>query len=239
MIGKLFSSGGGKKKDAWKGLSSELWPRSEIISVLSSRYDTFEHIRDEDGFALYGARDNNIQFVVALVTVFGAEDLISEVGFIARFNGAQIGQTQLEALNRTLHLSMAAFDNDGDIYLIGGVHAQGAFDQTAFSMVLESWRRDLSLLIMGLSGAASFMDAFPASKLSIVQKYAMNEAPSGSEREFASGGPSDMLSKFMGSAKVSFAACDECGGRGRRGLIARTCGACDGAGMIKSASRRG
>lgn len=216
-------------------LSADFWPRSEITAILEQRYSKVEHIRDENGFALYAVIDNELQFVVALVTASGAGDLISEVGFIARFSDFDIGHNQLEALNRNLHLSLAAFDQAGDVYLIGGVKAQGVFNDASFKLVLDAWRRDLVLVVMGLNNTASFMDAFPAARLEAVQKFALNKNPQASSHEAPADGPSqDMLSRFMSTTTSSFAPCAECDGRGKRGLIARTCSSCEGAGIIRS-----
>jgi len=219
LFSKLNFGRGGDGDDTRAQLSDGVWPRAEITAVLSRRYGQIEHIRDENGFALYGVSDHDVRFVVALVTAAGAEDQISEVGFIARFSGFEIGINQLEALNRNLHLSLAAIDTDGDIFLIGGVKAQGTFNEGSFSMVLESWRRDLALVIQGVTGGSSFLDAFPAARLEAVQAFATNTAPTIASAEAPEDGKQmwagDMLSKFMGTERASFAPCEECGGRGK------------------------
>ena len=239
MFKKLFSGGDRKQEEARKSLTADFWPRTEITKALEQRYSQVKHLQDDKGFALYGVVDNDLQFVVALVTVPGAENLISEVGFIARFSNFDIGQNQLEALNRNLHLSLAAFDQAGDIYLIGGVKAQGEFNSGAFTLVLDSWRRDLLLVIMGLNEKVSFMDAFPAAKLEAVQKFALNTKPIENSDSQKTGVPTqDMLSRFMSTTRASFAPCAECDGRGKRGLIARTCDSCSGAGIIRSETSR-
>lgn len=232
---KLFSAGDRKREEARKSLSADFWPRTEITRVLEQRYSQVEHLQDDNGFALYGVVDNDLRFVVALVTVPGNETLISEVGFIARFSNFKISPNQLEALNRNLHLSLAAFDQAGDIHLIGGVKAQGAFNSGAFTLVLDSWRRDLLLVIMVLNEKVSFMDAFPAAKLDAVQKFALNTKPKATSDGQETAAPEqDMLSRFMSTTRASFAPCADCDGRGKRGLIARTCDGCDGAGIIRS-----
>lgn len=235
-----FSSGRAEtgQGEATATISAGLWPRGDVTAALASRYGSLEHIRDENGFALYAINDRDVRFIVALVTAQGADDQVSEVGFMARFTGFNVGHPQLEGVNRNLHLSLAAIDTDGDIYLIGGVKAQGVFNAASFALVLESWRRDLALVIQavtGASGGKSLIDAFPAANLEGVRAFANNVAAS----QVEAGGKPDlragnMLSHFMGAERMSFTTCEECGGRGKRGLIARFCGPCDGSGLIKS-----
>ena len=74
--------------------------------------------------------------------------------------------------------------------------------------------------------------AFPAARLEAARRFATNRAP----RENAgadAGRDVDMLSAFMGAGRANQTICDECDGRGKRGLIARMCQACDGEGFVE------
>ena len=107
---------------------------------------------------------------------------------------------------------------------MAGVQVTGAYDQGQFSLILEAWRRDLMVTLHGISGdGASFGDLFPAAKMEAAVRFATNAAP---EAEGAA--PVDMLKRFLGSEDASKQFCHVCDGRGKRGLIARTCNECGG-----------
>ena len=95
--------------------------------------------------------------------------------------------------------------------------------------MLEGWRRDLMVTLAGLSNnMASMAAAFPAAKMEAARNFAMNVAPAASQ-----GRQIDMLSSFLGG-ELTKTMCDECGGRGKRGFIARLCGECDGTGFVNN-----
>ena len=222
----MFSFFGGSSTQ----MAAGAWPKAEIVKVLEARYDTVSHLGDDDGFSLYGVNDNGLNFIVAMVDVHGAPEQVTEVGFLTRFVGFEVNQSIVESINRNLHISVSGIEN-GDLYLIGGVHAEGSFDATSFTLILEAWRRDVMVTMHALSGGVSIAAAFPAARLEKVQKFAVNKAPEAPEGGKAGVAP-DLFKSFFGSSPRK-ALCNTCEGRGKRGFIAKTCEDCDGAGFVK------
>lgn len=214
MFKALFSG-------AKKGFEKAFWPRARILSSLRSRYGALDDLGEEDGLRLYGVTDGEIRFVVALILLDGAGDKVAEVGFLARFSGFTLSNTQLEAVNRNLHISVATFHNDGDLYIIGGVAAAGDYSDGAFLLILEAWKRDLLVVLHGIT-SASFVEALPAGRSETARRFALNRAASD---------PAVMLKTFAGAQRQIL--CAACGGRGRTGLIARACDACAGSGFAE------
>ena len=237
MIRTFFADREGRGDEARAHLAARegLWPRDAVKQALKRRYRNVEDLGDEQGFALYGVVENDLRFVVALVLAEGASDLVTEVGFLARFTGFDVSASSIEEINRNLHLSVVATGPDGDLYLMGGVAASGEFAEASFLNVLEVWRRDLAMVVLGVSGGGSFVEAFPAAKFSAARTFAQNSAPDSAVAGEPGGrcDPGEMLSKFLGAPKASFGACPSCAGRGRTGLIARTCAVCDGVGIAR------
>lgn len=214
---KLFSTGDEGR------LARTFWPKGKVISALRNRYHTLEDLGEEDGFRLYGVADGDVRFVVALILIEGSAERVAEIGFLARFSGFALSNAQLDAVNRNLHISVATFHNDGDLYLLGGVAAAGDFSEGTFGLILEAWKRDLLVVLNGIT-SASFVDAFPAAKSEAALRFATNRAK---------GDPMALFQSLAGSARL--AVCPDCNGRGKTGLIARACPACGGAGFAKRA----
>lgn len=214
---KLFSTADASR------LARSFWPKGKIVAALRNRYRTLEDLGEEDGFRLYGVADGEVRFVVALILIEGSAERVAEVGFLARFSGFALSNAQLDTVNRNLHISVATFHNDGDLYLIGGVSAAGDFSEGTFSLILEAWKRDLLVVLNGIS-SASFIDAFPAAKSEAALRFATNRAR---------GDPMALFQSLAGSARL--AVCADCNGRGKTGLVARACLTCSGAGFIKRA----
>ncbi len=192
--------------------------------MLRSRYRQLDDLGEEDGLSLFGVNEGEVRFVVALILVEGAKDKVAEVGFLARFSGFALSNAQLDSLNRNLHISVATFHNDGDLYVIGGVSAAGEFSDGSFSLILEAWKRDLLVTLHGIS-SASFVDAFPAARSAAALQFATNKVgPS----------PAALFQSFAGPDRHRL--CPSCGGRGRTGFIARTCSPCDGSGFQRRTS---
>lgn len=200
------------------------WPRPRIVAALRSRYPSIDDLGEEDGVSLYGVSEGEVRFVVALILVEGAKEKVAEVGFLARFSGFTLSNAQLESLNRTLHISIAAFHNDGDLYVLGGVAAAGEFSEGAFNLILEAWKRDLLVVLHGIS-SASFIDAFPATRSAAALRFATN---------LAGAAPDALFKSLAGADRQRL--CPTCDGRGRTGFPARTCNPCDGRGFV--AARR-
>ncbi len=211
-------------KSGAAGLASGVWPRAKLLAALRKRYPALDDLGEEQGFGLYGVTDGDIRFAVVLALVEGAPDKVSEVGFLARFSGFNLSPTQLDGVNRNLHISVAAFHSDGDLYLIGGVAAAGEFNETTFILILEAWRRDLLVILQSMSLSETLAGAHPAARLAAVQKFAVNRAD-GAQSAAA------MFSSFAGAGRA-LATCADCGGRGKTGFFARTCPSCEGSGFV-------
>lgn len=206
-------------------LAHHFWPRDKVIPVLKSRYQSLDDLGQEENIQLYGVTDGEVRFVIALILVDGRTDKVAEIGFLSRFSGFTLSNSQLDSVNRNLHISVATFHNDGDLYLIGGVAAAGEFSEGTFNLVLEAWKRDLLVVLHGIS-ASSFVDAVPAGRSEIARRFALNRASEAPERLFHSLTSADR-----------HALCIDCRGRGRTGFFSRQCGSCDGSGFV--AHRRG
>lgn len=207
------------------------WPKLAIIAVLQERYASVAHLRDDEGFSLYGINDAELNFVMALVEMHNAPDQVVEVGFLTRFVGFDVHQQDAEFINRNLHISVAGLEN-GELFVVGGVEAMGLFDAGAFGLVLEAWKRDLMIVIHALQGGASMLSATPIGRaFKSATKFATNEAPTKMADE--ADGMSDLIGAYFGGGSAK-SLCTDCNGRGKQGFIARTCASCDGVGMVKS-----
>ncbi|HPE29604.1 MAG TPA: hypothetical protein PLV61_00335 [Parvularculaceae bacterium] len=224
MIGKFF---GGNRAAMAADQASGTWPLGQIVSALSRQFETVEPIGEDEGFVVYGVSDRGINFIVALVTE--SRNKVTEIGFLARFVGFSITELAVEQMNRNLHISVAGLEEGDDLYLLAGIDAVGAFSEEMFGLILEAWRRDLMMVLHFLSGRPSLAAAFPAARFEEARRFATNAAPaSGGE-----GAAPDILKAYLGG-KTTKVLCGECGGRGKRGFIARTCDCCDGSGFVTS-----
>jgi hypothetical protein len=214
---RLFGNNGGRDVRTF-------WPRNRIVTALRNRYREVDDLGEEEGLSLFGISEGEVRFVVALILIDDAKDKVAEIGFLARFAGFALNNTQLESLNRNLHISVATFHNDGDLYVIGGVAAAGEYSDGSFLLILEAWRRDLLVVLHGIT-SASFLDAFPAARSVAALQFATNKP----------GRSPDALFKSFASAEGHYI-CRSCGGRGRKGVFARTCGACNGSGFLRRAT---
>ena len=210
---KMFSGAGRSR------LAGVSWPKGRIVAALRNRYPSMEDLGEDDGLRLFGVAEGEVRFVVALILVAGSAEQVAEIGFLTRFSGFTLSNAQLDAVNRNLHISVATFHNDGDLYLLGGVAAAGEFNEGTFGLVLEAWKRDLLVVLHGIS-SASFVDAFPAARSQAALRFATNRAK---------GDPATLFRSLAGAARL--AVCPACGGRGKTGLMARSCAACAGAGF--------
>ena len=216
----LFSGG---------GADEAAWPMQKVVAALKARFDGVDALGEDGPLKVYGVQDNGINFVVALIQTAPGSGKVAELGFLAKFSGFPLKAEDVEAINRNLHMAVAAIEQ-GDLFLMAGLEVVGPFDESQFNLIIEQWRRDLAVCIHGLTGeASSLAEAFPAARLEAARKFATNMAPPGEPK-----GDMDMLNAFLGGGRAERAACPDCGGRGKRGLIARTCHACDGAGFVKT-----
>jgi hypothetical protein len=201
------------------------WPKGKVVAALRSRYPAIEDLGEEEGFRLYGVSDGEVRFVVALILIDGNAERVAEIGFLARFSGFALSNAQLDAVNRNLHISVATFHSDGDLYLLGGVAAAGDFNDGTFGLILQAWKRDVLIVLHGIS-SASFVEAFPVARSDAALRFATNRA---------TGDPAALFQSFAGAARL--AVCNDCNGRGRTGFIASACLACSGAGFVSRGRR--
>lgn len=219
------------QKSGSADMADGVWPKPKILAALKKRYPAIDDLGEENGFAIYGVTDGDVRFAVVMALVEGAKDKVSTVGFLARFSGFNLTQPQLDSVNRNLHISIASFHTDGDLYLIGGVEAAGAFSEGTFLLILEAWRRDLLVILQSMSLSHTLASAHPAARLETVLKFATNRAPESAE----AGG--ELFATYADGAHRAMAACGACGGRGKAGFLARQCEECGGSGFV-AAKRR-
>lgn len=218
---KKFSGGG-----------DQSWPLAKIVAALKAKYGEADELGEDGPLKVFGVQDNGVNFVVAVMQSAPESGNVVELGFLARFIGFPVDAPRVESLNRNLHISVASMEG-ADLFLMAGVQVTGAFDQGQFTLFLEAWRRDLMVTLHGISGdEQSFAEAFPAAKMAAARRFATNKAP-----ESEGVAPIEILSRFLGGEDASKQFCDSCGGRGKRGLIARTCQDCDGSGFVSGALR--
>jgi hypothetical protein len=205
------------------------WPADKISAVLRRRYQKVSTLGNEDAFTLYGIEDNGLKFVVALIGVEGAPDRVAEIAFLASFVKGGVTQQAVEMINRNLHISYAGLDEKGALVLLAGVQASGAYEESTFILLLDVWKRDLLMVLQVLSGRASLAEASPIARSEAAMSFASNRLAEG-------GDGADPLSALL-SANIGKGFCGECGGRGKRGFVARTCESCDGTGFVKTRRR--
>lgn len=217
---RLFSGGG----------QTRAWPLSKILAALKGQYENVEALGEDGPIKVFGVQDRGVNFVVAVIEDAPDSGEIVELGFLARFVGFPVTVDTVERINRNLHIAMASLEGP-DLFLMAGLQVAGPYDDGQFALVMEAWRRDLAMTLHGISGEeSSMLNAFPAAKLAAARRFATNAAPEQSE-----GRAADMLTSFLGAGAAK-EICDDCNGRGKRGLIARMCAACDGGGFV--AARR-
>lgn len=223
MFGSIFRKFAPEDKD----LAAEgQWPVAGIEAALKKQFESVDHLGEDDGFSVYGVSDRGVNFIVALIAP--VEGRVAELAFLARFSGFPVDDGMVASINRNLHLSVAGME-EGDLYLLAGVQAAGVFREDTFLLLLEAWRRDLMIVLHALSGEPSILHAFPAARLERARQFATNAAPEAYEGEPVKA--PDLLKAYLGSGP-SLAVCEECGGRGKRGFVARTCEDCLGSGFV-------
>ena len=207
------------------------WPLERILNALKARYESVETVGEDGPITVFGVQDHGVNFVVAVVETAPGSGKVVEVGFLARFVGFPVTVQVVEQLNRNLHIAVATLEGS-DLFLMAGLQVSGAYDDGKFAAIIEAWRRDLAVALHGIGDAqTSMIKAFPAARLASARQFATNAAP-----QETGGAPIDILSNFLGAKAAAKEICDQCDGRGKRGLIARMCEECDGEGFI--AARR-
>lgn len=222
---------------AGSGSDEASWPKQQVVSALKKRFGDVDKLAEDGPLSVYGVADHGVNFVVALMQTAEGSGDVAELGFLARFVDFGATAGMVEAINRNLHISVASIEQ-GDLFLMAGMEVIGAFDEAQFNLILEQWRRDLTVCIHELTGAdASLADAFPAAKLEAARNFAVNRAPSVDSGNGQTSAEIDFLSSFLGKGRADRMMCGDCEGRGKRGLIKRTCEACDGSGFVARTGR--
>jgi hypothetical protein len=209
----------GRRMSSSKGA----WPVKDVMRVLEKEFASLERVGEEPGFSVFQANERGVNFALAMAHPNGANTAISELFLLAGFSGYPIDDQQLETVNRALHLSVAQFEH-GDLYIMARIPAQGAFNRSKFTMLLEAWRRDLAVLIQFLTQPVSLSAALSQTQFAMAQRAAMNTA--------AGAGDESLSKRFMGGAPSQL--CMACAGRGKVGFAARDCQDCAGRGLVAS-----
>jgi hypothetical protein len=211
------------------GAREAAWPLDKVVAALEAQYGSIRLLGEDGPLSAYGVQHNGVNFIVALRETVEGSGKLAELGFLARFVGFPVSEPMVEALNRNLHISFASLEASGELFLMAGLEVVGGFDHGQLALMLESWKRDLMMTLSRISGdGMSMADAFPAARLEAAREFALNAAPAPVD-----GKPVDMLASFLG-AGAKRSVCGDCGGRGKRGFIARLCDACDGAGFVNA-----
>ncbi|MEM6413438.1 MAG: hypothetical protein AAF720_02140 [Pseudomonadota bacterium] len=193
------------------------WPKKAVISALKERYGTIEELSEETGYSVLGIVENDIRFAVILVkrqVLNKKSDEIIEVGFVARFEGFSMSEADISAVNGNLHISVMAQDAGGDLFLVGGVLATNEFNNGAFQLVLEAWRRDLAIAIQGVT-QDSFFGSHPALLNDVALNFAINRRQRGDNVA-----PEEMLSRFLGGHRSAVMSADDSANE-KKGLFRR------------------
>lgn len=203
------------------GRKRSVWPKAPIEMAIRKAFAKLLVIGEDQDHTIFDVEDRNLRFIVALVHERGPDAGVSEVGFLARFVEFPATDKALRTVNGGLHLS-AAFVEDGELYLMAKVIAQGSFNETRFALVLEAWRRDLKFVVSSLGP----------------RKSADKNAPL--ELGFDAGQVAERPSVFFKSffwRNSPVAPCPACKGRGKSGLLARECKSCEGKGFAEAELR--
>ncbi|NWG72520.1 MAG: hypothetical protein HXY23_13090 [Parvularculaceae bacterium] len=220
MFSRLFSHPGA----SGRALSGGSWPRVRIDAAIKKRFGDVQgpHARDE--FVLYGVLENDVAFVIVLHHPVGRAGDIDQIIFYTRFEGFGADGAKAAAMNRNLHLAAVQI-RDAALDMFAGVEPSGEFSEAALNAFFDAWKRDLSIVIGMLTGAASYASAFGFDRDERILALATNTAR-------ADGAAAQLFASFIGPARKPVV-CTECGGRGKLGFIARLCGKCDGSGLIE------
>ncbi len=224
------------------------WPLSSILAVMGRAYDNVSHIEDDNNQRYYEVELKGLKFLAILVHAEGAPEKIQHFGFMGYFAGFDLSINGAEALNRNLHISVAELDDNQNLILFSFLEAQGAFDESHFSMILEAWHRDIVMTLKMITPGASFGTALSARALDIVRVHGVNALPrpkleqTGPQNMEPKVGfsaktgllkgdaadlpcqslpmyPENVLRKFLGARDASRSLCGDCGGQGKRGLV--------------------
>ncbi|MBI1393399.1 MAG: hypothetical protein GC152_11720 [Alphaproteobacteria bacterium] len=206
------------------------WPAEAILSQLRGRYGKVEHLGTERDAAIYGVEEAGVRFAIVLIRIAGRADMVGEIGFVARFQGYSLTDAAAESLNRNLHISFFAFDGPDDAYLVGGVTPAGEFREGVFGLLLDAWRRDLAVTLYALTGDEAAATSFPGASLEAVRSFTLNSPKAGGADRSGS-----TAARFLGARAGAIATCKSCDGRGRIGMVARSCDACGGFGLAFNA----
>jgi hypothetical protein len=219
----IFGFSGERPAAAFAGAA---WPRDRIEAAILKRYQNAEgpHLRDD--YVLYGVIEGSVAFVIVLHHIAGRSRDIDQLLFYTRFEGFGVDESTAAAINRNMHLAAAQI-RDGALDIFAGVEPSGPYEDKALFALFDAWKRDLAVVVGMLTGGDAFASAAGLTRDPAIAKLAVNSA--GAQP------PGDLFRSFFGGGERAL--CSACDGRGRIGFIARTCGECGGAGIVKQRGR--
>ena len=217
------------------------WPLARIEAGLTAEYGRVERPPSQasDGpVAWFACEHRNLRFLVGAMQKTPGSGHVVELGFFSVFQGLDFTQAQIDALNGALNIAVVSREPDNNIYLMAGLTVTGPFTDTTFSAVLQTWNRDMVVAIHHMSPQhASLAQAFLIREAGEAFNFAVNQVPTPDATNPAADATasSDLFSRFISAAPTPEILCTECNGRGKRGLLARICDICNGAGMVRGA----
>jgi hypothetical protein len=209
--------------------SHGLWPRDRIEAYIMKRFREVRgpHLRDE--YVLYGVQDGAVAFVVILHHPVHHDNGVDQLLFYTRFEDYAVDDAGASAMNRNLHISVVQL-RDGALDMFAGLEPHGPYNEAALQSAFDSWKRDLTMVVSMLTGRTSFPAALGLDKDARIRELAVNARRTGDDAP-------DLFASLVGR-DVRRAACGACGGRGKVGLIARSCDDCAGTGLVAERRRR-
>lgn len=210
------------------------WPLSKVVAALKNQYGGADALGEDGPLKVYGARDKGVQFAVALMQSAPGSGKIVELAFFVRFGDTPIDIGAISRINNTLQISALSREGN-ELYMMAGLRVTGAFNPKHFGIIMDAWGQDMAIAFHALVGEHATMPAaYATTKLAAARDFAFNRV---ALLEADESEPMDVLSSFLGARTTMHVFCDDCHGRGKRGLIARTCNECEGVGFIQEPAR--
>ncbi len=228
-----LQKGNARKRDR---RAKAFWPQAAILSVFNHIYDRVDYLDTEDNRHYYQISFNGLNFIAVLT--HGDQDTkkIVQYGFICYFSGVSLSSSDIEQLNRNLHISIAELDEQQNIILFSFVEAQGQFDENRFSLLIQTWHRDIVMTFKWVVPERSLSTMMSGKALTYARDHADNQMAAENMAEENAGGGSmqkpAILSRFLGDKDAQRKLCPDCGGRGKTGLFSRSCINCYGTGLL-------
>lgn len=213
------------------------WPLERIEAALAAEYTNVTRQEAGSGggpLVWLSCEHRNLQFLIGVLQKAPGSGHVIELGFFAIFQGVPFSAQQIDMLNGSLNIAVISREADDNLYLMAGLSVTGSFDEAGFKSLLTTWNRDIVVAIHHLSQqTSSLADAFLISEAdAAVKSFALNKVDVDQQPEGATtGSGTDFFARFLDGGTPTEALCIECDGRGKRGVFARQCPSCDGAGV--------